>query len=78
MIHVFCKAHNIFSKFEHLMFLVPLVWFEFHIGPRVSVGNVAAVSVTCCCFPRCSCGPDAQPLNWRTSCTYGFIDNPNV
>ena len=36
-------------------FLVPLVWFEFHIGPRVSVGNVAAVSVTFCYFSGCSC-----------------------
>ena len=36
-------------------FLVPLVsWFEFHIGPRVSVGSVVAVLVTHC-FPRCGC-----------------------
>ena len=59
-------------------FLVPLVWFEFHIGPRGSVGNVAAVSVTCCCFPGYSCWAHAQPLNWRTSCTYEFIDTPNI
>ena len=36
-----------------IQFLVPLVWFEFHIGPTVSVGNVA-VSVTCC-FPWYGC-----------------------
>ena len=35
-------------------FLVPLVWFEFHIGPRVSVGSVVAVLVTCC-FPWYGC-----------------------
>ena len=36
-------------------FLVPLVsWFEFHIGPRVSVGGVVAVLVMCC-FPGCGC-----------------------
>ena len=36
-------------------FWVPLVRFEFHIGPRVSVGSVVAVSVACCCFWGCSC-----------------------
>ena len=36
-------------------FLVPLVsWFEFHIGPRVSVGGIVAVLVTCY-FPGCGC-----------------------
>ena len=37
-------------------FLVPLVsWFElFHIAPRVSVGSVVAVFVTCC-FLGCGC-----------------------
>ena len=74
----FARRIIFFQSLNISCFLVPLVWFESHIGPRVSVGNVAAVSVTCCCFPGCSCGPDAQPLNWRTSCTYGFIDNPNV
>ena len=34
MIYIFCKSRNIFQ----IMFLVPLVCFEFHIGPRVSVG----------------------------------------
>ena len=51
MIYVFCKSDNIFQ----IMFLVPLVWFEFHIGPRVSVGSVIAVSVACCYFSGCSC-----------------------
>ena len=35
MLYIFCKSHNIFQ-----MFLVPLVWFEFHIGPTVSMGEV--------------------------------------
>ena len=74
----FARRIIFFQNLNIYCFLVPLVWFEFHIRPRVSVGNVAAVSVTCCCFPGCSCGPNTQPLNWRTSCTYGFIDNPNV
>ena len=41
--YMYFASRIIFFK----QFLVPLVWFEFHIGPTVCVGNVA-VLVTCC------------------------------
>ena len=42
--YMYFASRIIFFK----QFLVPLVWFEFHIGPTVCVGNVVAVLVTCC------------------------------
>ena len=36
--YMYFASRIIFFK----QFLVPLVWFQFHIGPTVSVGNVVS------------------------------------